>query len=87
MTDVLSPSPPLHGEVQTSIAAIFGVSPDRVVASADLVRDLGATSLDFVELIMSAEETFGVEISDSEAGDIVTVDDLEAVIRRKQAMG
>jgi acyl carrier protein len=84
MTEVLSP--PLHDEVQASIAVILGVAPDRVVGSAALARDLGGTSLDFVELIMSMEEAFGIEISDSEAAGIVTVDDLEAVIRRKQAI-
>lgn len=47
------------------------------------MADLGATSLDFVELVMAVEDVFGVEISDAESDRLVTVDDLVALVARQ----
>ena len=51
----------------------LGVEPSEVTPAASFVDDLGADSLDRVELIMALEETFGVEIPDEEAEKISTV--------------
>ncbi|WP_456718247.1 MULTISPECIES: acyl carrier protein [unclassified Bradyrhizobium] len=51
----------------------LGVEPEKVVDSARFVDDLGADSLDIVELIMSLEEEFDVEITDDVAEGLVTV--------------
>lgn len=51
----------------------LSVDRDKVVAGASFVDDLGADSLDLVELIMAMEEEFDVEIPDEEAEKIVTV--------------
>jgi acyl carrier protein len=53
----------------------LGVDQDKVVPEAEFVQDLNADSLDLVELIMSLEEEFGIEISDEEAERIVKVSD------------
>jgi len=66
------------------IAQIIGIPRERVVGSAALGADLGATSLDTVELVMAVEEEFGIEISDDRAAAVVTVDDLETLIRHLQ---
>jgi acyl carrier protein len=61
--------------VKKIIVEQLGVEEDEVVATASFVEDLNADSLDLVELIMSLEEEFGMEISDEEAEKIVTVND------------
>ena len=54
----------------------IGVDGDQVTLAANFVDDLGADSLDTVELIMAFEEEFGVEIPDTEAEKIKTVQDV-----------
>jgi acyl carrier protein len=51
------------------------VSPEEVTLEASFIDDLGADSLDLVELIMAMEEEFGLEISDEDAEKIQTVQD------------
>jgi acyl carrier protein len=54
----------------------LGVSEEEVTLEASFVDDLGADSLDLVELIMAMEEEFGLEISDEDAEKIQTVQDV-----------
>lgn len=60
-------------KVQKALAEQFEVSPDTITLDTNLIDDLGADSLDVVELIMSIEDEFGVSISDEEAATLVTV--------------
>ena len=57
------------------IAEQLGISEEEIVPEASFVDDLGADSLDLVELIMALEEEFDTEISDEEAEKIQTVQD------------
>ena len=53
----------------------LGVDADKVTENASFIEDLGADSLDTVELVMAFEEEFGIEIPDDAAESIVTVGD------------
>ncbi len=57
------------------IASQLSVAKDKVVPQASFVDDLGADSLDLVELVMAMEEEFGVEIADEDAEKMATVQD------------
>ena len=65
------------------IAEQLGVDEKRVVPSASFTDDLEADSLDLVELIMSLEEEFNVEIPDADAEKIVTVGDAMTYLRER----
>ena len=70
-------------KVQKIVCEQLGVSPDEVKLAASFIDDLGADSLDTVELVMAFEEEFGSEISDTEAEKILTVGDAIKFIEGK----
>ena len=70
-------------KVKQIIADQLGVKKEEVVDSAKFVDDLGADSLDTVELVMALEEEFGVEIPDEDAEKLATVGDALRYIEEK----
>ena len=62
--------------VKDIVVEQLGVSADQVAPEAKFVDDLGADSLDTVELIMALEEEFGIEIDDEDAEKLQTVDEV-----------
>jgi acyl carrier protein len=71
-------------EVREVIVEKLGVDASKVQPEARFVEDLGADSLDTVELIMGLEDKFGLEISDEEAEKIRTVQDAINFIQSKK---
>ena len=65
----------------------LGVDESEVVPEAKFVDDLGADSLDLVELIMALEDEYGIEIPDEDAEKIVTVGDAINYLKEKVAQG
>ena len=70
-------------KLQNIVSNQLGIDKSKVVLSADFTKELGADSLDVVELVMAFEEEFGSEISDSEAEKILTVGDAIKFIESK----
>ncbi len=62
-------------KVKEMVASQLGKSENEITLEASFIEDLGADSLDLVELIMSMEDEYGLEISDEDAETIVTVKD------------
>ena len=72
-------------KVKEIIAKQLGVNPSEVTPEASFVEDLGADSLDTVELVMAFEEAFNVEIPDEDAEKIIKVKDAIDYIKKKQS--
>jgi len=70
-------------KVKSIIAEQLGVKPEEVTPKASFIDDLGADSLDTVELVMALEEEFGTEIPDEDAEKITTVGDAIKYIEDK----
>ena len=67
--------------VKKSVGEHLGVEEDKVVENASFIDDLGADSLDTVELVMAFEEEFGIEIPDDAAENIQTLGDAVKFIK------
>ena len=65
----------VEAKVKSIIAEQLGVGEDEIKAESAFIEDLGADSLDIVELVMAFEEEFGIEIPDEDAENITTVQD------------
>ena len=63
----------IEERVYAIIEKELGVNPEQITPTASFIEDLGADSLDTVELVMAFEEEFGMEISDEDAEKLVTV--------------
>lgn len=71
-------------KIKEIIAKQLGVSPSEITGEKSFVEDLGADSLDTVELVMSFEESFGIQIPDEDAEKIVKVKDaIEYIVKKK----
>lgn len=70
-------------KIKKIVADHLGIDEAKVTEEASFIDDLGADSLDTVELVMAFEEEFGSEISDSEAEKILTVGDAIKFIENK----
>ncbi|MEO6740624.1 MAG: acyl carrier protein [Chthoniobacteraceae bacterium] len=72
-------------KVKDIIVEQLGVNPEQVTESASFIEDLGADSLDTVELVMAFEEEFGVEVPDEDAEKLQTVGNVVDYIEKKTA--
>lgn len=73
----------VQDKITEIIVEQLGVKPEEVTPEASFVDDLGADSLDTVELVMALEEEFGIEIPDEDAEKIQTVGDAIRYIEEK----
>ena len=75
---------PIDQRVKDIIVEQLGVKPDQVTPEAKFIEDLGADSLDIVELIMALEEEFGIEVPDEQAEKLLNVGDVTKYIEENQ---
>ncbi|MBD3633774.1 MULTISPECIES: acyl carrier protein [unclassified Methylophaga] len=75
----------IEARVREIVVEQLGVNADEVTADASFIDDLGADSLDTVELVMALEEAFECEIPDEEAEKITTVKEAVAYINAHQS--
>lgn len=71
-------------KIQEVLSEQFEVAADSITVDTNLVDDLGADSLDVVELIMSVEDEFGLSISDEDAANLTTVGKIVEFIEKQQ---
>ena len=71
-------------KLQESLAAQFDVDAESIAADTDIQEDLNADSLDIVDLIMSIEDEFGIEVPDTAVDEVRTVGDLVKFIENQQ---
>ena len=75
----------MEDKVKSIVAEQLGVKLEEVTADASFIDDLGADSLDTVELIMALEEEFNIEIPDEDAEKMIKVSDVLKYIQEKAA--
>jgi acyl carrier protein len=73
----------MHPKVKDIIVEQLGVDPEKVKPEASFIDDLGADSLDIVELVMTMEEEFDIEIPDEDAEKLKTVNDVQDYLSKK----
>lgn len=69
-------------DVRDVVVEQLSVEPDSVKLESKIIEDLGADSLDVVELVMALEEKFEVEIPDSEAEKLISISDVVSYIEK-----
>ena len=75
---------PLDQRVKDIIVEQLGVKPEQVVPEAKFIEDLGADSLDTVELVMALEEEFSIKVPDEQAEKLQSVGDVMKYIEEAQ---
>ncbi|EEF14865.1 acyl carrier protein [Campylobacter rectus RM3267] len=70
----------IFDDVRDVVVEQLSVAPDAVKLESKIIEDLGADSLDVVELVMALEEKFEVEIPDSDAEKLITINDVVSYI-------
>ncbi len=73
----------IEEKVKDIIVEQLGVNPEQVTPTASFIEDLGADSLDIVELVMAFEEEFSVEVPDEDAEKLQTVGDVNKYIEER----
>ncbi len=82
-TEVGGKTMSVPAKIKDIIVEQLGVDPEKVKAEASFIDDLGADSLDIVELVMAMEEEFDIEIPDEDAEKLKTVNDVVTYLASK----
>lgn len=74
----------MFDKIQKLLADQLNIAPEKITPDSKLLEDLGADSLDFVEMLMALEDDFGVTITDEQAKELKTVNDVIKFIENNQ---
>jgi acyl carrier protein len=77
------PDDSVFEQVRSEVVRVVGSDPVTVVPTARFVEDLGADSLDLIEIVMPVEENLGIDVSQARLNHVVTVGDLVELIRSR----
>lgn len=69
-----------YSKVVSMLSEQLNVDPNRISLESDVIKDLGADSLDVVQMLMALEDDFGITVSEDEASNLRTVSDIVALI-------
>ena len=70
-------------QVKEMLVEKLGVAPEKVTLESEIIKDLGADSLDVVEMLLSLEENFNITVTDEQTDTIKTVKDIVEIIDNK----
>ena len=70
-------------KTQKLLSAQFDVSEDKITVQTDIAKDLGADSLDVIDILMSVEDEFKIEVPDEDAENVKTVEQMVEYIKNK----
>ena len=71
-------------KIKELLSKQLGIAKESITLESEVIKDLGADSLDIVEMLMGLEEEFGIEVSEEEAVRLRTVGDIVAIIDAKK---
>lgn len=70
-------------KVKDMLVEKLGIAPEKITLESEIIKDLGADSLDLVEMLLTMEDNFGITVSDEETENIATVQDIVNLIDKK----
>lgn len=73
----------VYDKVVALLSKQLGIDKSRITPDSDIVKDLGADSLDVVQMLMSMEEEYGITVSEDDAANLKTVRDIVNILEKK----
>lgn len=73
----------VYDKVVALLSEQLGIDKNRITPDSDIVKDLGADSLDVVQMLMSMEEEYGITVSEDDAANLKTVRDIVNILEKK----
>lgn len=73
----------VYDKVVSLLSEQLGIDKSRITPDSDIVKDLGADSLDVVQMLMSMEEEYGITVSEDDAANLKTVRDIVNILEKK----
>ena len=74
-------------KTQKLLSTQFDVSEDKITMQTDIAKDLGADSLDVIDILMSVEDEFKIEVPDEDAENVKTVEQMVEYVKNKLKVG